>query len=43
MQEADIEISRDIEINSNPVPWTEKNFLDCLRKEYYCLIQEFDN
>ena len=43
MQEADIEISRDIEINSNPVPWTEKNFLDCLQKEYYCLIQEFDN
>ncbi len=42
MQEADIEISRDIEINSNPVPWTEKNFLDCLRKEYYCLIQELD-
>ena len=43
MSETDIEVSRDIEINSNPVPWTEKNFLDCLRKEYYCLIQEFDN
>ena len=42
MSETDIEISRDIEINSNPVPWTEKNFLDCLRKDYYCLVQEVD-
>jgi len=42
MSETDIEVSRDIEINSNPVPWTEKNFLDCLRKDYYCLVQEVD-
>ena len=25
MSETDIEVSRDIEINSNPVPWTDKN------------------
>lgn len=42
MSETDIEVSRDIEINSNPVPWTDKNFLDCLRKDYYCLVQEVD-
>ena len=42
MSETDIKVSRDIEINSNPVPWTEKNFLDCLRKDYYCLVQEVD-
>ena len=43
MKEVDIETSRDIEINSNPVPWTEKNFLDCLRKDYYCLVQEVND
>tara|TARA_Y100000590_G_scaffold96632_1_gene109755 strand:- start:495 stop:971 length:477 start_codon:yes stop_codon:yes gene_type:complete len=43
MLEADIEISRAIEVGSNPVPWSKKNFLDCLNRDYYCLIQEFDN
>ena len=42
MSETDIESSRGIEVNSNPVPWTKKNFLDCLRKDYYCLVQEAD-
>lgn len=43
MKEADIEISSSIEVKSNPVPWTKKNFLDCLNRDYYCLIQEFDS
>ena len=38
----DIDIVLDIERESNPVPWTKKNFLDCLRKDYYCLAQEVD-
>ena len=40
MTASDIEVTRGIEVDSNPVPWTEKNFTDCLSKEYYCLIQE---
>jgi len=40
MKESDIGFSREIETGSNPVPWSEKNFLDCLKKDYYCLIQE---
>ena len=42
MTESDIEVTRGIEVDSNPVPWTEKNFTDCLSKEYYCLIQEIN-
>lgn len=31
-----------IEEESNPVPWTKQNFMDCIEKEYYCLVQEFN-
>ena len=39
MTEADIKIVLEIETLSNPFPWTEQNFIDCLRRDYYCLIQ----
>jgi len=42
MKKSDIGFSREIETGSNPAPWSEKNFLDCLKKDYYCLIQEVD-
>ena len=35
--EQDIDIALDIEEESNPVPWTIKNFNDCLEKGYYSL------
>ena len=41
MEENDLKEVLEIERASNPVPWTEKNFLDCLIKDYYCLIQEY--
>ena len=41
MEENDLEKVLEIERSSNPVPWTEKNFLDCLKKDYYCLVQEY--
>ena len=40
MEEDDLKAVLEIERASNPVPWSEKNFLDCLKKDYYCLIQE---
>jgi len=40
MRKSDIEIILDIERSSNPHPWAEKNFLDCLERDYYCLVQE---
>lgn len=40
MTKSDIEIIKDIEVKANPFPWTIKNFTDCLRNNYYCLIQE---
>ena len=40
MTDNDIEVTREIEAKANPVPWTEKNFTDCLSNDYYCLIQE---
>ena len=40
MRKSDIEIILDIERSSNPHPWAKKNFLDCLEKNYYCLVQE---
>lgn len=40
MTEGDIGVTREIEIKANPMPWTEKNFTDCLSNGYYCLIQE---
>ena len=43
MRKSDIEIILDIERSSNSYPWTKKNFLDCLEKNYYCLVQEIQN
>ena len=40
MTESDIGVTREIEIKANPMPWTQKNFTDCLSNGYYCLIQE---
>ena len=40
MTEGDIGVTREIEIKANPMPWTQKNFTDCLSNGYYCLIQE---
>ena len=31
-----------IENESNPFPWTERNFRDCLDKGYYSLALELD-
>ena len=42
MRKEDLEIILEIERYSNPHPWTEKNFQDCLDKDYYCLIQEYE-
>ena len=39
MTESDLEAVLEIETLSNPFPWTEQNFIDCLRRDYYCLIQ----
>ena len=42
MTEEDLKEILEIEISSNPHPWSEKNFLDCIQRDYYCLIQEFN-
>ena len=39
MTESDIETVLEIENLSNPFPWTKQNFMDCLKRDYYCLIQ----
>ena len=39
MTESDLEAVLKIETSSNPFPWTKQNFIDCLRRDYYCLIQ----
>ena len=39
MTELDLEAVLEIERLSNPFPWTQQNFIDCLRRDYYCLIQ----
>lgn len=36
--EQDIDIALDIERESNPFPWTVKNFKDCIEKGYYSLV-----
>ena len=36
--EGDIDIVLDIEKQSNPFPWTIKNFKDCIEKGYYSLV-----
>ena len=42
MTDEDLEEILEIEISSNPHPWSMKNFIDCLQRDYYCLIQEFN-
>ena len=43
LEEQDIETVLGIEIESNPFPWTEKNFRDCLEKGYYSLaLKEYE-
>ena len=37
-REQDIDIALDIERESNPFPWTVKNFKDCIEKGYYSLV-----
>ncbi len=32
-----------IEEESNPVPWTVKNFKDCIEKGYYSLVLKENN
>ena len=36
--EEDIDIVLDIERQSNPFPWTIKNFKDCIEQGYYSLV-----
>ena len=36
--EQDIDIALDIERESNPFPWTVRNFKDCIEKGYYSLV-----
>ena len=43
MTESDLEAVLEIERLSNPFPWTEQNFIDCLRRDYYCLIQTYSD
>ena len=40
--EQDIETVLDIERESNPFPWTLKNFKDCIEKGYYSLVLKED-
>ena len=43
LEEQDIETVLGIERESNPFPWTEKNFRDCLEKGYYSLaLKEYE-
>jgi len=39
MTEDDLDVVLEIEQDANPYPWTERNFLDCLERDYYSLIQ----
>jgi len=43
LEEKDIDIVVAIEEESNPVPWTIKNFKDCIEKGYYSLVLKEDN
>ena len=40
--EKDIDTVLDIERESNPFPWTIKNFQDCIEKGYYSLVLKED-
>jgi len=42
MVDKDIDEILKIETSSNPHPWSKQNFLDCLQRNYYCLIQELN-
>tara|TARA_Y100001970_G_C14127629_1_gene799883 strand:- start:276 stop:770 length:495 start_codon:yes stop_codon:yes gene_type:complete len=41
-REKDIDTVLDIERESNPFPWTIKNFQDCIEKGYYSLVLKED-
>ena len=43
LEEKDINRVVAIEEESNPVPWTIKNFKDCIEKGYYSLVLKEDN
>ena len=43
LEEKDIDSVVAIEEESNPVPWTIKNFKDCIEKGYYSLVLKEDN
>ena len=43
LEEKDIDRVVAIEEESNPVPWTIKNFKDCIEKSYYSLVLKEDN
>ena len=43
LEEKDIDIVVAIEEESNPVPWTIKNFKDCIEKGYYSLVLKENN
>ena len=43
LEEKDIDRVVAIEEESNPVPWTIKNFKDCIDKGYYSLVLKEDN
>ena len=43
LEEKDIDRVLAIEEESNPVPWTIKNFKDCIEKGYYSLVLKEDN
>ena len=43
LEEKDIDRVVAIEEESNPVPWTIKNFKDCIEKGYYSLVLKEDN
>ena len=43
LEEKDIDKVLAIEEESNPVPWTVKNFKDCIEKGYYSLVLKENN
>ena len=43
LEEKDIDKVLAIEEESNPVPWTIKNFKDCIEKGYYSLVLKENN
>ena len=43
LEEKDIDRVVAIEEESNPVPWTIKNFRDCIEKGYYSLVLKENN